>query len=664
MNIETELLNVRRDKMDVKEILASLPEEIRRKINDFTTGEELFEYAKQAGLDISADFANDMHFVDGRFKDTTPEKTVARILEILKGLNIETEIRFINSNIENCYSARVTIKGTSVGTNGKGVTKEFARASAYAEFMERLQAGLLVNAVMFSSNMLMPIHKYVHDMKWLTAEELKKTSADWIEGVRCAKVRPQDPIVSEAKVLETSEIYAGSKQMPCQPYYSIRNNKETYIPLEIAQLIYGSSGCCAGNTFEEAMVQGLSEIVERRHSLKVFTEGIIPPTIPLEYVERYPNAKKTIRSLQEHGFKVLIKDCSLGTGFPVIAATVIDEKKHKYHTHFGAHPVFEVALGRTLTELFQGRTDKNAVVHSRMSFNMAEVNATNNIRNFLVNSTGIHSARFFLESEEKFRGFEDLSNLTNRELFMRVKKMFLDQGYDILVRDHSYLGFTSMHIIVPGYSEVMITKLKQLFPERQFSLLARDILRNYKKASPTDWYSFVMLTKYYVGCKQMDNSFRSYSGIPIENSGTEDWKLYNIYLGHGNYVLGNIADAEKCAGKAALYEKDEEMHSYYLCVQHYLSCKRDGVDRASTDELLRLFYPAHIVERLERRIDAGESPFEEGMFICDFDKCEECKYHTYCSYQTVKRISETIGEYYRTYGRRHDAEGFYHLVND
>lgn len=33
-----------------------------------------------------------------------------------------------------------------IGTNGKGVTKEYALASAYAEFMERLQSNFLLKS--------------------------------------------------------------------------------------------------------------------------------------------------------------------------------------------------------------------------------------------------------------------------------------------------------------------------------------------------------------------------------------------------------------------------------------------------------------------------------------------------------------------------------------
>ena len=37
------------------------------------------------------------------------------------------------------YSLRLVIEGTDIGTNGKGISKELATASAYAEFFERFQ---------------------------------------------------------------------------------------------------------------------------------------------------------------------------------------------------------------------------------------------------------------------------------------------------------------------------------------------------------------------------------------------------------------------------------------------------------------------------------------------------------------------------------------------
>lgn len=49
---------------------------------------------------------------------------------------------------------------------------------------------------------------------------------------------------------------------------------------------------------------------------------------------------------------------------------------------------------------------------------------------------------------------EDVSNLSNHEILDRMIKKIMNDGYDILIRDVSFLGFPSYHVIVPGMSEI------------------------------------------------------------------------------------------------------------------------------------------------------------------------------------------------------------------
>ena len=86
-----------------------------------------------------------MNYIDAKFKDRDPVETVATVKRILSENGIEIEDYSGNSGIENLYSMHVQVPGGFPGSNGKGVTPEFARASGYAEFMERVQMGLLCN---------------------------------------------------------------------------------------------------------------------------------------------------------------------------------------------------------------------------------------------------------------------------------------------------------------------------------------------------------------------------------------------------------------------------------------------------------------------------------------------------------------------------------------
>ena len=86
-----------------------------------------------------------MQHIDEKFKDTSPEQTINRIISALADIGIRVEEKCSNSGIENCWSCQVVIPGGyPFFSNGKGVTRDLARASAYAEFIERLQCGLFL----------------------------------------------------------------------------------------------------------------------------------------------------------------------------------------------------------------------------------------------------------------------------------------------------------------------------------------------------------------------------------------------------------------------------------------------------------------------------------------------------------------------------------------
>ena len=85
-----------------------------------------------------------MNSYQGKYKACAPRDTVERIRGILRDLGIETEESWTDSGVGKISSVRITVKGTGTGQNGKGTDRDFACASGYAEFMERLLTGYLL----------------------------------------------------------------------------------------------------------------------------------------------------------------------------------------------------------------------------------------------------------------------------------------------------------------------------------------------------------------------------------------------------------------------------------------------------------------------------------------------------------------------------------------
>ena len=200
-----------------------------------------------------------------KHKDTTPEETIVKLRQILSELNIELTEDWADENEIGTYSLRLSVKGTSIGSNGKGMTKTFARASAYAEFIERLQNNKLVANSIFSNVLFEKKGDFYlfRDEKFILAEELvndKNSFTNFFFNTRSADEKEKFP--DEAELLRKYHkldynIHRKDNEFLCLPYYSLRDNKDVYIPYTIQNMFYGSNGMCAGNTPEEALVQGL-----------------------------------------------------------------------------------------------------------------------------------------------------------------------------------------------------------------------------------------------------------------------------------------------------------------------------------------------------------------------------------------------------------------------
>lgn len=82
---------------------------------------------------------------DWNRKDCSANETIKTITNILKSIGIETYIISKNECEDYWYSYNIGIQGLpGIYTNGKGVSQEYAMASALGEMMERLENNILL----------------------------------------------------------------------------------------------------------------------------------------------------------------------------------------------------------------------------------------------------------------------------------------------------------------------------------------------------------------------------------------------------------------------------------------------------------------------------------------------------------------------------------------
>ena len=160
-------------------------------------------------------------------------------------------------------------------------------------------------------------------------------------------------IISKFKKVHLNE---SAETMVVYPFYNVNEDKEDYLPISIALSFYGSNGMSAGNTPCEALVQAFSEIFERYVQKEVISRQLSLPDVPKEYLKKYYFLYSVYLKINLiKGYRILIKDCSFGGMYPVVAIVIINLNTGKYGIHFGSHPDFEIALERAFTEVAQGQ---------------------------------------------------------------------------------------------------------------------------------------------------------------------------------------------------------------------------------------------------------------------------------------------------------------------
>lgn len=157
--------------------------------------------------------------------------------------------------------------------------------------------------------------------------------------------------------------------------------------------------------------------------------------------------------MQENGFFLRIADASLGGQYPVISVTLINPRDGSVFASFGAHPCFEVALERTVTELLQGRELNQLDDFQVPSFNLDEVASAENLETHFINATGLLSYDFFREkSDFEFVDWNYDSDTISE--FEYLSELIHKKNRDIYIADYKHLGVYACRIIIPGMSEI------------------------------------------------------------------------------------------------------------------------------------------------------------------------------------------------------------------
>lgn len=431
------------------------------------------------GYTIELEDANKGYTFD-QDKIISPEETVRRFKE--KSARLDLDILSQTRRIDNgrlgipvffseCGADAKKVTHTNKQM-GKGGTPEQAEASAVMELVER-----------FSFFSFAGQEK---NFFYATPGELGQEALDFTQIIKSVHD-------NEADALRVKPVY---DRLPLQwtKGYDLTRKKEVNIPFNWFYMINEFNGPSAGNCTEEALTQGICELVERHTSSLVSRGKLDIPGIRLESFKD-PLVRQMLEQYKTQGIEVYATDFSLDTGISTIAVLAWDPSTFPQMSEIvwtaGTSPDPEKAMSRALTEVAQLAGDFNT--------------GANYVASGLPKFTDIKDARF-ITHPKTMKDASDLPNLASDNIREEVENLITtlaDRGFHILSLGtmHPGLEIPAFYSIIPGahFRERADAASVGMFSARLITenfdpLQALDRLEELENALPGQYY-----TSFYKG---------------------------------------------------------------------------------------------------------------------------------------------------------------------
>lgn len=398
--------------------------------------------------------------VDKKFKDRNPEETVRIIDNFFRERGYKVEIIQQSKSEAGTFSFGLVLYKNKIKilhSSGKGMSEAFALASGYAELYERFcNKCNFTRHPFFVKNLNEAMYKkygyYFHPEEViLTYEDIMQYP---IYNTFYTKVlHSKNNIEAFWKLINCNEKIIG------EPYYDLTNHKVVYHNLAIANRITTSGGLAAGNTIEEALNQGLSELCEH----------MIADRFILEEQEQYyvidpavlsPHLQTAIHNIENAGFKFLIFDLSYNFGMPVMLSLLINPITQNTRINLGAFPIFDIAVERVITEMYQNvkhfAIGNNVDISAQIPYLKNSINELNQRRNSM-GEMRTFNEEILLNKIKVVQScntdvFKTNKELSNKEILNYLIELFKSQGYSIHYIDRSLCEeIKAVSIIIPEY---------------------------------------------------------------------------------------------------------------------------------------------------------------------------------------------------------------------
>jgi ribosomal protein S12 methylthiotransferase accessory factor len=386
-------------------------------------------------------------------KNRSLESSISKMKKVIDDIGLELSFSKELNPLNNCYSINLTYDKapTHIYSNGKGSCSLATQASAYGELIERLQTRNYFSEFYIPD--LSSSRGYTHfkDEKVFGLDE-----EYFDESIK--KLYDTDEDISHEDFIDFNSDY--EDRIISLPFTDISSNQTHYIPVNLLHNLYVSNGLATGNSKKEAIIQAICEIYERYVKIEIIKNNYSLPEFPNDIISAYPKLSEDISSLKSTGYIIKALDASLGGRFPVTAISLINPTKGTIYVSFGSHPILEVSLERTMTELMQGRDLDTLDSFERPTFDMDLVNTHSNIESHFIDSNG-KIGFGFLSSKKSFEYTKYDNTLNNTEnindedeQYKYLLNIAHNMDKKVLIRSYDYLGFDSVQVIIPTISEI------------------------------------------------------------------------------------------------------------------------------------------------------------------------------------------------------------------
>jgi ribosomal protein S12 methylthiotransferase accessory factor len=389
-------------------------------------------------------------------KDLPLEQTIANMSGLLADLGMKIEIASWRNIVPNVWSLHIRDAHSPMCfTNGKGATKESALASALGEFIERLNCNFFYNDQFWGEDISNAEFVHYPNELWFKPGRKDALPKEILDAY-CLDIYNADGDLRGSHLYDTNSGNV-ERGICALPFVRQSDGEKVYFPSNLIENLFLSNGMSAGNTLAEAQVQCLSEIFERAVKREILEGEMALPDVPQDVLAKFPGIVAGIQGLEEQGFPVLVKDASLGGQFPVMCVTLMNPRTGGVFASFGAHPSFEVALERSLTELLQGRSFEGLNDLPQPTFESNAVTEPNNFVEHFIDSSGVVSWRFFSSKadfdfvEWDFTAEGDDANAKEAATLFGILE---EMGKEVYMAIYEDLGAKACRILVPGYSEI------------------------------------------------------------------------------------------------------------------------------------------------------------------------------------------------------------------